>query len=138
MSQSISGILVDPVQERSLSASVIIDDSGMIAVGASDTALAAAVNAVSANRGGLAVADDVGNILATLPLPIAGLMSTDDAETMTAKYAACDRQAKALGSSLRAPFMTLSFMALPVIPQLKLADKGLFDTASLAYTPSII
>jgi adenine deaminase len=62
-----------------------------------------------------------------MPLPVAGLMSNDKAEHVAAKYAELDLQAKKLGSTLKAPFMTLSFMALLVIPQLKLSDKGLFD-----------
>ena len=62
-----------------------------------------------------------------LPLPVAGLMSTDDGYKVAEAYTAIDQMAKALGSQLSAPFMTLSFMALLVIPKLKLSDKGLFD-----------
>jgi adenine deaminase len=115
-----------------LAASVAHDAHNLIAVGASDTALAAALNTIIAHRGGLAVADDGGRILAELPLPIGGLMSPADAATVAAQYAACDRHVKALGAALHAPFMTLSFMALPVIPALKLTSKGLFDVG--AYT----
>jgi adenine deaminase len=62
-----------------------------------------------------------------LPLPVAGLMSNEDGYTVAEKYKAIDAAAKALGSTLSSPFMTLSFMALLVIPHLKLSDKGLFD-----------
>lgn len=65
--------------------------------------------------------------VALLPLPVAGLMSTGDAWQVAQKYTALDAAAKALGTPLSAPFMTLSFMALLVIPHLKLSDKGLFD-----------
>ncbi len=64
---------------------------------------------------------------AVLPLPVAGLMSADDGYSVAQKYSAIDKAAKGLGSSLSAPFMTLSFMALLVIPHLKLSDLGLFD-----------
>ena len=64
---------------------------------------------------------------AVLPLPVAGLMSNLDGYTVAAQYSALDKAAKALGSRLASPFMTLSFMALLVIPHLKLSDLGLFD-----------
>ncbi|MCK4390713.1 MAG: hypothetical protein KAV83_10830, partial [Desulfobacterales bacterium] len=63
----------------------------------------------------------------TLALPIAGLMSNEDGFKVAQAYSNLDRRAKELGSKLKAPFMTLSFMALLVIPKLKLSDKGLFD-----------
>jgi adenine deaminase len=69
----------------------------------------------------------VGNEEIILPLPVAGLMSADDGYIVAEKYAAIDKAAKELGSTLSAPFMTLSFMALLVIPHLKLSDLGLFD-----------
>jgi adenine deaminase len=62
-----------------------------------------------------------------LPLPVAGLMSIEDGYVVAEKYKAIDAAAKGLGSKLSSPFMTLSFMALLVIPHLKLSDKGLFD-----------
>ncbi|MGN6164196.1 MAG: adenine deaminase C-terminal domain-containing protein, partial [Flavisolibacter sp.] len=62
-----------------------------------------------------------------LPLPVAGLMSLEDGYEVAEKYAAIDRAAKELGSALSAPYMTLSFMALLVIPHIKLSDRGLFD-----------
>ncbi len=122
------------LQGGAIASSVAHDCHNIIAVGVSDTAIAAAVNEVITQGGGLAVANNDTTIRASLPLPIAGLMSTEDAETVAARYAACDHEAKALGSPLHAPFMTLSFMALPVIPELKLTDKGLFDVTAFRYT----
>jgi adenine deaminase len=84
-----------------------------------------AVNAIIENKGGLAVAED-GNV-EVLPLPIAGIMTNEDGYIVAEKYIKIDKLAKKLGTKLYAPFITLSFMALPVIPQLKLSDLGLFD-----------
>jgi adenine deaminase len=72
--------------------------------------------------------------LACLPLPIAGLMSDQDGDSVAARYAELDAIAKNMGSTLRAPFMTLSFMALLVIPELKLSDQGLFDGKRFQFT----
>ena len=69
-----------------------------------------------------------------LPLAIAGLMSTEDAYTVAEEYSAMDKRAKELGSTLRSPFMTLSFMALLVIPSIKLSDQGLFDGSAFRFT----
>ena len=109
-----------------LASSVAHDSHNIVAVGTSDDALAQAVNAVINTQGGISVAspDDT----RTLPLPIAGLMSDRPYETVARRYKELSRVAqKDLGSAMDAPFMTLSFMALLVIPQLKLSDRGLFD-----------
>jgi adenine deaminase len=113
------------LREGALASSVAHDSHNVLAVGATEADLARAINAVCAQRGGLAVAtaDDV----ELLPLPIAGLMSALDGDEVARRYAALDARARALGSTLRAPFMTLSFLALLVIPSLKLSDRGLFD-----------
>jgi adenine deaminase len=68
-----------------------------------------------------------------LPLPIAGLMSMDEGHNVAAAYTAIDHFAKSLGSNLQSPFMSLSFMALLVIPHVKLSDKGLFDGDSFQF-----
>ena len=91
----------------------------------------AAVNAVIEAKGGLSVACD--GTVDLLSLPIAGLMSGDDGAVVAEQYIHVDRRAKELGSHLHAPFMTLSFMALLVIPQLKLRDQGLFDGQSFSF-----
>ena len=101
-------------------------------MGCDDASLARAVNLVIAAKGGLAaVGADGQEIL--LPLPVAGLMSDQDGTAVAAAYAAIDALSKQMGSPLGAPFMTLSFMALLVIPSLKLSDKGLFDGQNFAF-----
>ncbi len=116
-----------------LASSVAHDSHNIVAVGADDASLAAAVNLVIAHRGGISVAG--GGRKAVLPLPIAGLMSDADGRTVARRYTALDARAKQLGSRLDAPFMTLSFMALLVIPDLKLSDRGLFSGAQWAFVP---
>jgi adenine deaminase len=108
-----------------LASSVAHDSHNIVAVGATDAELCAAVNAVIRAQGGIAVA--AGQTIDILPLPIAGLMSPDDGYAVGAQYARLDARAKQLGSTLSAPFMTLAFMALLVIPDLKLSDRGLFS-----------
>jgi adenine deaminase len=117
------------LKRGAIASSVAHDSHNIVAVGADDQSLARAVNLVIANRGGLAATDGTHDQI--LPLPVAGLMSTDPAETVGHQYHALQHMAThTLGSTLRAPFMTLSFMALLVIPNLKLSDKGLFDAQS--------
>ncbi len=121
------------LREGALASSVAHDSHNIVAVGADDEALAAAVNLVIAHRGGLAA---VGAGAAhVLPLPIAGLMADGEGRAVAAAYTEIDAAAKALGSTLAAPFMTLSFMALLVIPDLKLSDRGLFSGAKWAAVP---
>lgn len=122
------------IKSGALASTVAHDCHNIVAVGANDEALCKAVNALVDCKGGIAVVDDSGNV-SVLPLPIAGLMADTDGYTVAEKYAVIDKQAKALGSTLRAPFMTLSFMALLVIPSLKLSDKGLFNGSKFEFTP---
>jgi adenine deaminase len=123
------------LRQGAIASSVAHDCHNVVAVGASREAIAAAVNAVFAARGGLAVAAGTG--VDVLPLPIAGLMSDLPAEEVGARYARLSARAKALGSPLRAPFMTTSFMALLVIPALKLSDRGLFDGSAFRFVPAV-
>ncbi|NBQ14122.1 MAG: adenine deaminase [Proteobacteria bacterium] len=123
------------LKRGAIASSVAHDCHNVVAVGASCEAIAAAVNAVFAGRGGLAVAD--GDAVESLALPIAGLMSDRPAEEVGASYARLSARAKALGSPLRAPFMTAGFMALLVIPALKLSDRGLFDGTKFEFTPAV-
>ena len=118
-----------------IASSVAHDSHNIIAVGVDDESLCAAVNAVIKERGGISVAE--GNNVQVLPLPVAGLMSHLDGYTIAEQYSALDKAAKALGSPLGAPFMTLSFMALLVIPHLKLSDKGLFDGDTFTFTTTL-
>jgi adenine deaminase len=114
------------LEEGALASSVAHDSHNVVAVGASDPALARAVNAVVGHEGGIS-AVSAGETRA-LPLPIAGLMSDGPADEVARRYTALSRFAQeTLGSPMSAPFMTLSFMALLVIPSLKLSDRGLFD-----------
>lgn len=108
-----------------IASTVAHDSHNIVAVGATDEALVAAINAVIAAEGGISCVN--GSEQKVLPLPVAGLMSTIDGFEIATQYTAIDAMAKSLGSQLGAPFMTLSFMALLVIPHLKLSDKGLFD-----------
>ncbi|MCX2573360.1 adenine deaminase [Pedobacter sandarakinus] len=114
-----------------IASSVAHDSHNIIAVGVDDENICAAVNAVIIERGGVA---GVGKgYTEVLPLPVAGLMSNKDGYKVAESYTSIDRFAKTLGSTLVAPFMTLSFMALLVIPKLKLSDKGLFDGEEFAF-----
>lgn len=84
------------------------------------------------NKGGICVVSEELNEV--VPLPVAGIMSDQPAEIIGQEYARLDQLAKELGSTLGAPFMTLSFMGLLVIPSLKLSDKGLFDGSKFQFT----
>ena len=124
------------LQAGAIASSVAHDSHNIVAVGADDASLAAAVNLVIAQQGGLSV---VGRgKRAVLPLPIAGLMSDRDGRVVARLYTRIDRMAKQLGSSLDAPFMTLSFMALLVIPDLKLSDRGLFSATKWGWVPPVV
>lgn len=116
-----------------IASSVAHDSHNIVAVGCADEDLVAAINAIIDVRGGVSVAQP--GRVDVLPLPVAGLMSAEDGYTVALKYAELDAIAKSLGSPLRAPFMTISFMALLVIPQLKLSDKGLFDGSTFQFVP---
>ncbi|MBX3425238.1 MAG: adenine deaminase [Pirellulales bacterium] len=118
-----------------MASSVAHDSHNVIAVGATDDDIAAAINAVMDAGGGLAAVDHRGGDRWVLPLPVAGLMATGTCEEVGHAYQELDAAVKSWGSTLRAPYMTLSFMALLVIPALKLSDKGLFDGAKFAFTP---
>ncbi len=114
-----------------IASSVAHDSHNIIAVGVDDESLCRAVNLVVNERGGVScVSRENESVLA---LPVAGLMSNEDGYKVAEAYTAIDSMAKSLGSSLSAPFMTLSFMALLVIPHLKLSDKGLFDGDSFSF-----
>lgn len=113
------------LKKGAIASSVAHDSHNVVAAGVSDEDIAKAINLVIRNRGGLALVYD-GNE-EVLELPVAGLMSDKDGYLVAQKYSSMTAKAKELGSGLRAPYMTLSFMALLVIPEIKLSDKGLFD-----------
>jgi adenine deaminase len=108
-----------------IASTVAHDSHNIIAVGVSDTDIVHAINLVIKEQGGISCVS--ANEIKLMGLPVAGLMSLEDPYKVAANYTAIDLMAKSLGSSLGSPFMTLSFMALLVIPHLKLSDKGLFD-----------
>ncbi len=120
------------LKKGALASSVAHDSHNVVAVGTNDKEIAEAVNLVVESKGGIAVVD--GDNKKVLPLPVAGLMSTDDGFKVAREYHNLDKMAHELGSALRAPFMTMSFMALLVIPELKLSDKGLFDGNNFKFT----
>lgn len=113
------------LKRGAIASSVAHDSHNIIAVGTTDYDLCRAVNLIVENRGGLSVVSE--DFEEILPLPLAGLMGDISGYEIAEKYAKIDMLAKRLGSNLDAPFMTLSFMALSVIPQLKLTDRGLFS-----------
>ena len=108
------------------------DSHNIVAVGVNDEDIVRAINLVVAEKGGVSVVHE--NVNRILPLPVAGLMSHMDGYQVAENYHKIDQQVHLMGSKLRAPFMTLSFMALLVIPELKLSDKGLFDGNTFSLT----
>ena len=122
------------LKRGAMASSVAHDSHNVIAVGATDEDLAAAINAVMEASGGLSAVCQDERLKQVLPLPIAGLMATGTCAEVGAAYQALDASVKRWGSPLRAPYMTLSFMALLVIPELKLSDRGLFDGGKFEFT----
>ncbi len=120
------------LKEGAIASSVGHDSHNIIAVGVSDEMICKAVNLLIENKGGIcAVTETKEKVVA---LPVAGIMSDQPAEIIGKAYAELDAMAKAMGSQLTAPYMTLSFMALLVIPALKLSDKGLFNGEKFQFT----
>ncbi|MFZ9388522.1 MAG: adenine deaminase [Chitinophagaceae bacterium] len=114
------------LKKGALASSVAHDSHNIVAVGADDESICRAVNLVIGKEGGISAVSNDREM--NLGLPVGGLMSAGDGYEVAAAYTEIDRMAREdLGSSLNSPFMTLSFMALLVIPHLKLSDKGLFD-----------
>lgn len=120
------------LKKGAIASSVAHDSHNIIVVGIDDISISKAVNLIIEKTGGLSLVD--GEEIHTIALPVAGLMSDLDCESIGLSYSTIDRKAKELGSKLRAPYMSLSFMALLVIPQLKLSDKGLFDGKSFQFS----
>ncbi|MCE6992889.1 adenine deaminase [Dyadobacter sp. CY323] len=122
------------LKSGAIASSVAHDSHHVIAVGADDESIAAAVNLIIKSKGGISAVGNEEKHL--LPLPIAGLMSDADGYELAGTYTAIDHFVKEqLKSTLKSPYMTLSFMALLVIPALKLSDKGLFDGGSFGFVP---
>jgi adenine deaminase len=121
------------LKKGAIATSVAHDSHNIVAAGVTDEDIARAVNIVIQNRGGLSVV--YAGTEKSLPLPVAGLMSDRDGFEVAEIYSELDRLAKELGSTLTNPFMTLSFMALLVLPEIRLGDKGLFDSRQFKFIP---
>lgn len=121
------------IKHGAIASSVAHDSHNIIAVGADDESLVNAVNLIIKEKGGISCVTDFEQKV--LALPVAGLMSTQNGYKVAEAYTAIDKMAKESGSFLSAPFMTLSFMALLVIPHLKLSDLGLFDGDDFSFVP---
>jgi adenine deaminase len=119
------------LKKGAIGSSVAHDSHNIVAVGVSDTDIARAVNIIIESQGGISAVSDAGEKV--LPLPVAGIMSDLHYEEVARRYRELDAFAKELGSRLTAPFMTLSFMALPVIPEIKITDRGLFDVVRFEF-----
>ena len=112
-------------KQGAIASTVAHDSHNIIAIGVDDYSITKAINVVIEQKGGISCVNE--SAIEVLGLPIAGLMSKEDPYKVANAYSTIDAMAKSLGSPLGSPFMTLSFMALLVIPHLKLSDKGLFD-----------
>ncbi|MCF8368688.1 MAG: adenine deaminase [Bacteroidales bacterium] len=120
------------IQNGALASTVAHDSHNIIAVGTDDVSLTRAINLIIESKGGICLVNKNQNLL--LPLPVAGIMSAESGHKVGVLYEQINEQAKEMGSNLHAPFMTLSFMALLVIPEIKLGDKGLFDGKTFSLT----
>ena len=121
------------LKRGAIASSVAHDSHNIVVVGTSSEDMMAAVVEISKMRGGLSVVRD-GELLAGLSLPVAGLMSDETLESVVEGLEKVVKAAKRIGSKVPDPFMAMSFLALPVIPKLKLTDKGLFDVESFQFT----
>ena len=119
------------LKKGAFASSVAHDSHNIVCVGENDNDIAAAINRVIEMKGGLAVSD--GRRIHSMDLPVAGLMSSNPVPEIAGRYQELSNAVKSQGCVLKAPFMTLSFMALLVIPELKISDKGLFDGKSFRF-----
>ena len=121
------------LKSGAFASSVAHDSHNIISVGTTDYDIVNAVNEVIKMKGGLAVAD--GNYISSLSLPVAGIMSDQPVEEVASAYEQLSEKVRSCGCKMSAPFMTLSFMALLVIPELKLSDQGLFSVREFKIVP---
>lgn len=120
------------LKQGAIASCVAHDCHNIVVVGTNDEDMCKAVNLIINAKGGISLANKEEAMV--LELPIAGIMTNQPAEEVAEAYIKLDKRAKALGSKLRAPYMSLSFMALLVIPELKLSDKGLFNGKTFQFT----
>ncbi len=123
------------LKSGAIASSVGHDSHNIVAVGCDDESICRAVNLIIEAKGGISAVDGPAEKL--LALPVAGIMSAEDGYEVAQAYSQLDAMSKAMGSTLASPFMTLSFMALLVIPALKLSDKGLFDGEHFRFVNAI-
>jgi adenine deaminase len=114
------------LKKGALASSIAHDSHNIVAVGTNDADIFAAIKQIEKMQGGLVTVAD-GKVLASLALPVAGLLSSEPLETVVTKLNKVEQAATAMGAKLASPFSTLSFVALPVIPELRLTDMGLVD-----------
>ena len=119
------------LKSGAIAQSIAHDCHNIVAVGADDNELVAVINKVIEMKGGIAVSDET--VREALPLPVAGLMSTLPAHELASRCRKLDEVVTSAGCKFHSPFITLAFMCLPVIPQLKLTDKGLFDSQKFQF-----
>jgi len=119
------------IKEGAIASSVAHDSHNIIAVGADDYSITEAINLIISSEGGISVVN--GSEKQLLKLPYAGIMTDVDGYSVASGYELLDKMAKEMGSRLHAPFMTLSFMALLVIPEIKISDRGLFDAKNFMF-----
>lgn len=124
------------LKKGAIASSVAHDSHNIIAIGTDDDSLSRAVNLLIQEKGGISLTENGNDTV--LPLPIAGIMTGEDGYQVAKKYTEIDAKAKKLGSGLASPYMTLSFMALLVIPFLKLSDRGLFDGKAFRFTAPLL
>ena len=120
------------LKSGALASTVSHDSHNIVAVGTSDEEIASAINQIIETKGGILACVDQRTCL--LPLPVGGILSANVGSVISKQYEEIDAMAKELGSTLKAPFMTLAFMSLLVIPKLKLSDKGLFNGSTFTFT----
>lgn len=124
------------LKRGALASTVSHDSHNIIAVGTSDSEIVSAINQIIDSKGGILACDKDKTIL--LSLPVGGLMSNEEGQVIARRYEEVDNMVKEMGSQLKAPFMTVAFMSLLVIPKLKLTDKGLFDGRNYCFTELMI
>ncbi|HOY38341.1 MAG TPA: adenine deaminase [Bacteroidales bacterium] len=120
------------LKQGAIASTVAHDSHNIISIGVSDSDICDAINELIAHKGGITCNDGNKNFY-TIPLPFAGLMSDESGDKLALQYGIMNHAVKELGCNLTSPYMTLSFMALLVIPSLKIGDKGLFDISAYSF-----
>jgi len=120
------------LKRGALASTVSHDSHNIVAVGTSDKEIVSAINQIIDSKGGILACD--GERTCLLALPVGGVLSDEVGSVISKQYEEIDAMAKELGSGLKAPFMTLAFMSLLVIPKLKLSDRGLFNGSTFSFT----